>query len=74
MTKKTFRVTNMHCSACVMTLEGLEQELPGVQQVSASYHKQVMDVEFDETKVTVEQIVATVRELGYEASLVVQAA
>ena len=74
MTKKTFNVANMHCSACAMTLEGIEDELPGIKQVSASYHKQAMDVEYDETKVTVEQIVATAREMGYEASVVVQAA
>ena len=74
MTKTTFGVANMHCSACAMTLEGIEDELPGVKQVSASYHKQQMDVEYDESKVTVEQIVAAASEMGYEASLLAPAA
>lgn len=66
MTKATFRVTNMHCSACAMALEGIEDELDGVARVSASYHKQEMDVEFDESKVTAAQIVAAVKEMGYD--------
>ncbi len=66
MITKTFRVTNMHCSACAMTLEGIEDELDGVKRVSASYRKQEMEVEFDESKVNVAQIVATAKDLGYE--------
>ncbi len=67
MTKKTFRVTNMHCSACAITLEGLEDELMGVKRVNASYHKQQLEVEFDESKVTEATIIATVKDMGYTA-------
>lgn len=66
MTKATFRVTNMHCSACAMALEGIEDELDGVKRVSASYRKQQMEVEFDENKVAVAQIVAAAKARGYE--------
>ena len=66
MTKTTFRVTNMHCSACAMTLEGIEDELDGVKRVNASYRKQELEVEFDENKVTVAQIVVVAKEMGYE--------
>jgi len=66
MTRTTFRVTNMHCSACAMTLEGMEDELDGVKRVSASYRKQEMEVEFDESKITVVQIVATAKDMGYD--------
>jgi len=65
MLKQIFRVTDMHCSACVMRLEGLEDDLPGVQRVRASYHKQQMEVEYDELKLSAEQIVAAIRKLGY---------
>ena len=67
MTKKTFRVTNMHCSACAMTLEGLEDELMGVKRVNASYHRQQLEVEFDESTVTEANIIATVKDMGYTA-------
>ena len=32
MVKEVFRVTDMHCSNCVMRIEGLEDDLPGVQR------------------------------------------
>jgi copper chaperone CopZ len=63
--KVIFKVEDMHCSACAMTLEGLEDDLPGVQRVCASYHKQQMEVEFDPAQVSQEQIVRAAAELGY---------
>jgi len=67
MVKQVFRVPDMHCSACVMRLEGIEDELAGVTRVTASYRKQQMEVEFDETRVTVQQIVAAAEKHGYKA-------
>ncbi len=65
MLKQIFRVTDMHCSACVMRLEGLEDDLPGVKRVRASYQKQQMEVEYDETRLSAAQIVAEIQRLGY---------
>ena len=67
MIKKTFRVPDMHCSACVMRLEGIEDELPGVKRVDASYHKQQMTVEYDENQVQLELIIGEIKKKGYEA-------
>ena len=65
MVKKRFKVDNMHCSGCVLILENIEDELDGVQRVSASYRKQQLDVEYDEVKVKEEDILAAVRQKGY---------
>ncbi len=65
MIKQTFRVTDMHCSACVMRLEGLEDDLAGVKRIKASYQKQQMEVEYDEKQLTAAQIVAAIQRLGY---------
>jgi copper ion binding protein len=65
MVKQVFRVTDMHCSNCVMRIEGLEDDLPGVQRVRASYKKQQVEVEYDETLVSTDQISAAIQELGY---------
>ena len=67
MVKIVFRVPNMRCSGCAMTLEGLEDELAGVTRVNASYHKQIMEVDFDERRVNEAAIVAAAKRLGYEA-------
>jgi len=55
----------MHCSACVMKLEGLEDDLPGVKRAEASYQKQSMLVEYDDSKVSEEEIRKAIDELGY---------
>ncbi len=63
--KTTFRVPDMNCPNCAMHLEGLEDEVPGIQRVNASYKKQIMEVEFDENLLSLEQIIAAANEIGY---------
>jgi copper chaperone CopZ len=70
MIKKTFKVPDMHCANCSMHLESIEDDLPGIKEISASYHKQTMIVEFDELKVSVDQILAAVKKKGYQAEFV----
>ncbi|MCL4529199.1 MAG: cation transporter [Chloroflexi bacterium] len=67
MIKKTFSVPDMHCSNCSMKLESIEDDLPGVKEINASYHKQQMIVEFDEKQVSEEQIIAAAKKKGYQA-------
>jgi copper ion binding protein len=67
--KKTFQVLDMHCSNCAMRIESIEDELPGVKSVSASYQKGQVVVEYDEQQVTPEAIVAAVKKQGYTAKL-----
>jgi copper ion binding protein len=67
MVKKTYRVEGMHCSNCAMNIEGIEDDLEGIKQVSASYQKGQMVVEFDEAKVSEAQILAALDKRGYQA-------
>ena len=52
-----------------MILESIEDDLPGVKQISASYARGTMAVEFDEQLLTVEQILAAVKQKGYQGEL-----
>ncbi len=67
MIKKTFKIPDMTCSNCAMKLESLEDSLDGVKEINASYHKLQMVIEYDESKLTEEQIVAAVKKKGYQA-------
>lgn len=67
MQKKTYAITNMECANCAMILESIEDKLPGIKEINASYHKGQMTVEFDETKVTEVQILDAVVKKGYLA-------
>ena len=69
MIKKIFRVPDMTCTNCAMKLESLEDSLEGVTEVNASYHKLQMEIIYDETKLTDEQIIAAVKKKGYQAVL-----
>ncbi len=68
MVKKTYHVDGMHCSNCSMNIEGIEDDLPGIRQICASYQKGQMIVEFDEVAVSEEQILAAVEKRGYLAT------
>ena len=67
MIKKNFQVTDMHCTNCAMKIEELEDDLPGVRQVSASYQKMRAIVEYDENRVSEVQILDAIKEKGYTA-------
>jgi copper chaperone CopZ len=66
MARTTFTIPNMICPACVMHLEELEDELEGILFIKANYRKQSMDVEWDESRISEQQIRAAVAEIGYE--------
>jgi Cu+-exporting ATPase len=69
MIKKTFKIPDMSCTNCAMKLESLEDTLEGVKEINASYHKLLMTIEYDESKLTEEQIIAAVKKKGYQAIL-----
>lgn len=68
MIKKTFKVPDMTCTNCAMKLESLEDTLDGVQEINASYHKLQMEIIYDESKLSDEQIIAAVKKKGYQAT------
>jgi len=58
-------VKDMHCVNCAMKLQSLEDDLPGVSAVDASYTKQRVQVEYDEDKLDPEKLMTAIRKLGY---------
>ena len=70
MIKKIFSVPDMHCSNCSMKLESIEDEMAGIKEINASYHKQQMVVEFDETQVSEDEIIFAAKKKGYQAVLI----
>ena len=67
MIKRTFKIPDMTCSNCAMKLESLEDTLEGVKEINASYHKLQMVIEYDESRLNDEQIIAAVKKKGYQA-------
>jgi copper chaperone CopZ len=50
-----------------MKLESLEDVLAGVKEINASYHKLEMIVEYDESRLTEEEIITAAKKKGYTA-------
>lgn len=66
--KITLKIQGMECPNCAMTLEGIEDELAGVLFAEASYRKEELVVEYEESILNLEQIKAEVKRLGYEVT------
>ncbi len=65
--KKKFTVTGMTCAACASGIERTVKKLDGVSSCAVSLMGESMEAEFDEEKLTPEEIEAAVQSLGYGA-------
>lgn len=69
MTKETLKVEGMSCGHCVSAIEDNVGELKGVSNVKVHLDKAQVDVEFDPSVVTLNQIKETIEEEGYDIAL-----
>ena len=60
----------LHCTSCIMNIEGELEDTPGVKKVTASFAKSEAEVTFDEALVSPEKIVEIIKKLGYEAEVI----
>ena len=65
MDNLTLYISDMHCSSCAMRIEGIEDELPGIRQISASYRQGTVKVEYDPQQVSEREICTAIEKLGY---------
>jgi len=63
--RKIFTISDIHCPACVMRLEGIEDRLAGVKSAKCSYQQSTLEVVFDETMLDDAAIIAEIDRLGY---------
>lgn len=66
----TLKVDGMTCGGCVIGTRTVLTRLAGVTKADVSYDKGTAIVTYDPAKVTVEQMIAAIRTLGYVATLV----
>ena len=68
MKKVKFSLEGMHCGSCAAGIQMVVQNLEGVVKASASWDNKNGEVEFDEDKVKLEDILKAIEELGYKAT------
>lgn len=67
MEKIELHIEGMHCGACATGIQMLTSQLDGVHSAFVDYDAKKGTFEFDPAKVTKEQIVKGIEELGYRA-------
>ncbi|MET4563310.1 copper chaperone [Lysinibacillus parviboronicapiens] len=66
MQNVTLNVQGMSCGHCVNSVEKSVGTLAGVEQVKVNLAEGLVDVSFNETQVTLEQIKEAIDDQGYE--------
>ena len=66
--KKKFEIDGMHCTSCALNIDFDLEDL-GVKTSKTSYAKQESEVEFDEEKISLSQILKQIQKTGYKAKL-----
>ena len=67
--KKKLKIEGMHCTSCAMSIDFDLEDAEGVKQVKTSYAAQVCEVEFDDEKLSVTEIIEIIQKSGYKAIL-----
>lgn len=68
-TTSTFHVDGMTCGGCEVGVRRVVKKLDGVKQVEASHKEKTAVVTYRADKVTPDDIIAAIEELGYTAEL-----
>ena len=62
----TLPISGMTCAECVMHVEGGLKEVPGVENATVNLANERATVQFDPEKANIDQMVAAVRDVGYD--------
>lgn len=62
-------IIGMHCASCAINIDFELEDLDGVTESQTDYVKQKTIVTYVPEKVTTDQMIATISQLGYEAQV-----
>ncbi|AQP53360.1 copper-binding protein [Vagococcus penaei] len=65
--KQTFNVPDMSCDHCINHIETALNQLDGVLKIKSSLRKKQVTVKFDQTIVSMDQLINQIKEAGYTA-------
>jgi copper ion binding protein len=65
MADRTFKVPGMSCAHCKAAVEGELNRLSGVEHSNADVEKGTVEIAYDESQVSTEQLIEAIEEAGY---------
>jgi Cu+-exporting ATPase len=66
-------ITGMTCANCSATIERNVRKLPGIQEANVNLASERLNVVYDPTQLSHDEIVARVRKAGYDVPVVAEA-
>lgn len=63
--KKSIQMEELVCPMCAQKIETALSKAPGVKSASVLYNASKAKVEFDETKISLEELIKIITGLGY---------
>ena len=69
MTNATFRVPDMSCGNCKAAVEGELNKLSGVEYSNADFEKGVVEVRYEEERVTIGELEGAIEDAGYAVTV-----
>jgi len=70
----TFNIEGMTCGGCVLGVRKVLTRLPGVSKADVTYEESRAVVTYDPAAVTLAQMTAAIKTLGYKATVVASTA
>lgn len=67
-----FNISGMHCAGCAAGIEATIKMMDGIKTASVNFGTAKGIFSYDPSKINKEDIVAKIRELGYDVSLDIQ--
>lgn len=68
MKKVSFKLSGLNCVSCAVLIDTVLEELPGVKSAKTNYTSASVVVDYNESMVTTETLVAAIRKEGYDVS------
>lgn len=68
MKKVSFKLSGLNCVSCAVLIDTVLEELPGVKSAKTNYVDESVLVDYDESLVTTEALIAAIRKEGYDVS------
>lgn len=65
--KERYRITGMSCAACSARVQRVTEKLSGVKRADVNLLAGLLDIDYDETVLSAEEIIAAVVQAGYGA-------
>lgn len=66
MKKEVFKIRGMHCASCARNIERAVLKLVGVKSAQVNFGAETLLVEYNEEKMTLEDMAKVVRDVGYK--------